>query len=283
MKEVTKMKEFRISLAGCGVFMLGMLSVYLFRPGGEKAVVVAANIAATAAGLIAFLALGWLLLSIRGLEVARLANKWLFFCLGMFLYFLGEAAWMIYEVVLGLDPYPSIADVFWLMGYIPLFIGLIYTIRETKVSFWSSKTPLACVAAGSLAAVSYIYLLQPILADTGTSLVERCTNLAYPLLDLVLIVLTATVLIFYQRGMLGKPWLFVLLGFVMFSIGDGLFTYFSWIGVYHNVPYYDAIDLLWLGGYWSIALGAMYEKSFQDRYFSAERRAGVAGGMVANH
>jgi hypothetical protein len=280
---VVRMKQFRIALAGCGFFMLSAFIVYVFRPGGDPVNVIFGNIVSVAAALIAVLALIWLLLNMRDLELSDAHNKWLFFALGMLLYFLGETTWMIYEAILGLDPYPSIADVFWLMGYLPLFVGLIYTIRETRVSFWSSKTPLLCVITGGLAAVFYIYLLRPILADTGTLLIERLVSCAYPVLDLFLIVLTVTILVFYHKGMLGKPWLFVLSGFVLFGIADGLFSYFSWTGAYYELPYYDLIDLLWLGGYWLIALGAIYERSFQDHYIRAERRTKVTGRMVANH
>ncbi len=269
------MKRFRIALFACIVFMLAALFVYVFRPGGESGVLLLGNIVTVLAGLVAFLALSWFLISSRGLESTKRPKKWLYLTIGIFFWFLGESTWMIYEVVLGLDPYPSIADAFWLIGYIPLIIGLILAIRETKVSLWSSKTPLLAAVAAAITGIFVVYLLRPILVEPEMVLAEKAIGFAYPLLDLVLIVLTATILVFYQKGLLGKPWMFVLSGFVLFAVGDALFTYFDWIEVYSELPYYDLIDLVFLAGYWAIALGAFYKKAIQDTYLEPEEEIQV--------
>ncbi|NWG10830.1 hypothetical protein HXY33_03640 [Candidatus Bathyarchaeota archaeon] len=55
---------------------------------------------------------------------------WLCFTVGLFLWFVGEAIWMGYAVILGVEiPYPSVADAFWLIGYIPLFVALYLYVR----------------------------------------------------------------------------------------------------------------------------------------------------------
>jgi len=273
------MKRFKIAVFAGIVFMLAALFMYVFRLGGEPSVNLFGNIVSVLAGLAAFLALSWLLLSLRHLESTQKPKKWFFLALGMLFFFLGELTWMIYDVVLGLDPYPSIADAFWLIGFVPLIIGLVVAIRETKVSLWSSKTPLLAVIAAAVAGIFVVYLLRPILAETEISLAEKVIDFAYPLLDLVLIVLTATILVFYQKGLLGKPWMFVLSGFVLMAVGDGLFSYFTWIKVY-NLPYYDLIDLFWLAGYEAIALSAFYKKAILDTYLEPEEEPQVAERRV---
>lgn len=46
--------------------------------------------------------------------------------LGILLWFLGDTAWAIYETVLQIEiPYPSFADVFYLVGYIPIAMGMV--------------------------------------------------------------------------------------------------------------------------------------------------------------
>jgi hypothetical protein len=51
---------------------------------------------------------------------------WGLLALGMFLWTLGETIWAYYELILEEEtPYPSAADVAWVIGYIPLTVGLL--------------------------------------------------------------------------------------------------------------------------------------------------------------
>ena len=44
----------------------------------------------------------------------------------VFLWFLGETGWGIYEIFLHVEvPYPSLADVFYLAGYLPAAVGMM--------------------------------------------------------------------------------------------------------------------------------------------------------------
>ena len=267
------MKKFKIVLFSALVFMLFEVSVYGFRLLKGHNHVVFADISAVIAATIAFGALSHLLIGYkRQGPIDKSVYKWFYLAIGVLLYSLGELTWMIYEAVLSKDPYPSVADGFWLLGYIPLFIGLLYAVRETRVSFFSARTPLLCLVAGTIIAVSFVFLMRPILASTEISLLEKSFDLAYPLLDLFLIIPTLTILIFYERGLLGKPWLFILSGFLCFTIGDSLFSYFSWIGLFEQYPY-RMIDLLWLAGYLAIALGAIYSEIIAEMRFQPPLRS----------
>jgi len=81
----------------------------------------------------------------------RFSLSWLCFAVGLGLWFLGEVSWSVYTLLLSVElPYPSIADVFWLSGYIPIFIALflyvktfcrcfqvgLYTLLRWLSSFW---------------------------------------------------------------------------------------------------------------------------------------------------
>jgi hypothetical protein len=56
---------------------------------------------------------------------------WLCFSIGLGLWFLGETTWAIFTLILGVEiPFPSIADIFWLIGYIPNFYIIIFICEE---------------------------------------------------------------------------------------------------------------------------------------------------------
>jgi hypothetical protein len=274
------MKKFRIALFGCIVSWLFAAFVYIFRLGGERVHIVFADVAFIIVALAAVSALCYLLGSLKLQDST--AKKWVFLTVGAFLFLLGEVSLMIYEVVLGVDAFPSVADVFWLAAYIPFFIGLVLAIRETGVSLLSSRTPFLFLVIGGIIAFFLVFLMQPILESTKISMFEKFLDLAYPLLDLVLIVSIFTILILYEKGLLGKPWLFILAGIVFFAIADLQFSYFTWIGVYELFPY-RLIDLLWLAGGLAIALGAMYKKAILEMA-TAEREIKIPrSGIQANY
>ncbi|MEM3140892.1 MAG: hypothetical protein QXH15_05485, partial [Nitrososphaerota archaeon] len=57
------------------------------------------------------------------------------FFTGLFLWFIGELAWTLYVLWFSIEiPFPSIADVFYLAGYIPLFMGLFIYLNIFKIA-----------------------------------------------------------------------------------------------------------------------------------------------------
>ena len=85
-------------------------------------------------------------------------------------------------------PYPSPADVFYL-GWYPLSYAAVLLLLRAKVRrFWPSMWLDGGVTALGAAAVLG-YLVQPVLAVTGASVPETVVNLAYPLADVMLLVI----------------------------------------------------------------------------------------------
>jgi len=68
------------------------------------------------AGLAVLLS-AFALLRYWGKPQDKFSRIWLCFTLGMGFWFLGELIWAVYALFLGVEiPYPSIADVLWLVG-----------------------------------------------------------------------------------------------------------------------------------------------------------------------
>ncbi|MGA9748497.1 MAG: EAL domain-containing protein [Nocardioides sp.] len=93
--------------------------------------------------------------------------------------------------------YPSIADAFWLLTPVLMMVGLV---RLTRSRFGRVSTSMALdgIAAGLIAAAATLATLGPTLLSrsSGTPAVVL-TNLAYPALDLVLLMVLAYVLSAY--------------------------------------------------------------------------------------
>ena len=71
------------------------------------------------------------MMSILGACLVRGPRRrvWVALAVGQMLYLAGDVLWVIYEQVLHIAPYPSLADAFYLARYVLLTIGLMWLIR----------------------------------------------------------------------------------------------------------------------------------------------------------
>src|SRR6202162_4221209 len=172
---------------------------------------------------------------------------------------LGQIVWTIDEVVLGVAPFPSIADVGFLAA-VPLAVfGLLafWTAPRGTAERWhlwldGVNIVLALTFTGWALGLQQVWL-------SGGSLAERVIGLAYPVGD----ILIATVLILgirratrYQHGRM----ILLLAGLAAISISDSAFAYMTTSGTYLNL-----FDTGWVAGYLMIGLAALWPSRPNDR------------------
>jgi diguanylate cyclase (GGDEF)-like protein/PAS domain S-box-containing protein len=113
---------------------------------------------------------------------ARERRVWLWTTAALALFLGGELLWWVYEI-LGRDPYPSVADASFLLGYVPLAIAaatLAFAAdREPDRSSWLDAG-IVSIAAGL---VIFNQLMEPYLHDPTSSTVSKLVTIAYPLMD----------------------------------------------------------------------------------------------------
>lgn len=155
-----------------------------------------------------------------------------FFAIGFLLWALGEVTWVVL-VKLGLEPYPSIADLFWFVGYVPLIFGLYLSIRAFDVKL-STQTILSISSIVLFFLLLVIFLiLVPVIQyyEPGT-FTANLFNILYPLTDIVLLS-QALILFFVSReSRFEKAWLIIVVGFSLTVIGDLGFSIADWNGFY---------------------------------------------------
>lgn len=186
---------------------------------------------------------------------SRLSRIWLCFTLGMLLWFLGETTWAIYALIFNVEiPYPSIADAFWLIGYIPLLIAVDSYIRLFRAAL-SKKLYFICAAVVSAVSIAFFAILTPPIIAAEENVLTLSISLAYPVLDLILLAEAILGLLIFTvtrlKGRIGGAWLFINAGIVMNVIGDILFGYATSQETYF--PGHPA-DLFFYWGYILFAL-----------------------------
>lgn len=178
---------------------------------------------------------------------------WALVAAGLFSTLAGQMCLAPYQLVSGQSPFPFVSDLFYVLSYpffISAFLVFLRAYREAGLPVGSVAERSAIVGGvGIVAALAALSILRPV-ATGGAELLDRILNVAYPALDLVLLLPLALLLRIALRlrgSHVGAIWTELLAGFVFLCFGDIFFAYFSALGEQHLDPYVHATFLLSYG------------------------------------
>ena len=114
-------------------------------------------------------------------------RPWLIFAAGLALTTAGDWTWVILARVYGLEPFPSLADGFYLSGMALIVIGIAWMVHGRIPDGDRAGILDALIVTVGVGLVSWTFLMGPIVADMSASLEEIVFALAYPLLDILLL------------------------------------------------------------------------------------------------
>src|SRR2546423_3343905 len=152
----------------------------------------------------------------------------------------------------GNPPFPSAADIGYLVFYPLLFVGIALLLRR-RVSTFSARLWLDGLVAGAAAgALGSSLLVEVVVNSTHGSRLVVLTNMAYPIGDVLLLALIVFV---FQvtRWRPGGAWALIAAGLLLNGIGVGVFLYGTAVGTYVEGTY---IDLAWPVSLVVVALAA---------------------------
>jgi len=118
---------------------------------------------------------------------------WLFVVAGVTTFALGD---ITYDVLTDLlhesNPFPSLADVFYLATYLLLSPGLFMMVRARRRRDGETGALLdALIITSGLGVLSWIYLIQPYVHAAHMTFLTKFTSIAYPLGDILLLCVLA--------------------------------------------------------------------------------------------
>jgi hypothetical protein len=161
----------------------------------------------------------------------------------------------------GAAPFPSPADVFFLLSY-PLFTAaLVSFLRGYAATGYPLGSLRQRLVLGGLVGVIglalAIVVLHPVVFKPGVAPLARFLNTAYPILDVVLLVPVALLLratLPLRGGEVWKVWVALLAGFFFMWAGDVLFACFDALKMQGVDPLTHAMYVL---SYGFLALGVV--------------------------
>jgi diguanylate cyclase (GGDEF)-like protein len=177
----------------------------------------------------------------------RRATAWGFLALALLAVATGNILWAIFETGLGIEPFPSPADGFYLVYYPLVLIGvLLLPTRELHPSDrWRMGLDVSIVLVAATLVI-WTYWLGPLAAIVHEDrLIVWLLSLAYPVGSLIL--LGALLMLLYRqpKGEQPGPLVLVALSLGMGILGDMVYGYQAMAGVYESATW---LDLTWLVG-----------------------------------
>lgn len=186
--------------------------------------------------------------------------------LGMLCWFLGEITYDFYQYILVEVPYPSFADVFFLLSYPLLLIGLLNELQIAHLS-WSkitSANKFLFLVLTFLLSILVIYFGIYKAFNPDETLVSNIVAMAYGVGDFILLMAVMLLLVYvleFREGLLFRTWFSLFLSFSCIIVGDILFALYNDAYQANNTFYKTVIDSFYMFGYIFFAHG-MIEFTF---------------------
>lgn len=254
-----------IAPAAVVAVLLLFIAAYLWQPGGTRMLEILSDGLYCAAALLAA-ALSFAASSRfdRGLPQRR---AWFLLGTGMALWAAAEFVWTYLQLGAGLElPYPSFADVIWAVGYAALILGLYVGYRSLGVRLPIRKRLTAAIIYLALLVALAVWLLPPLRAELPPdSWAEAFLGAYYPIGNLTLAFMATLSLVVVWDGLIGRPWWYITFGLLLFAVSDTAFSYAARADSYIVGGNWlsGGIDVIYLGAYLSIALGAYQQATLR--------------------
>ena len=187
----------------------------------------------------------------------RVRRAWLFVSLAELSYLTGETMWLYFENILGVQPFPSLADVAYLAFYPLMMAGLLCLVerlrnKEERLGFILD----ACIILIGGGFATWFLLLIPITAAFDGDYLKTGLSIAYPIGDLVLLFGISS-LILRRRGLLNNgPTNLILFAVILQFGADFIFGYQNIAGAYETG---NLVDAMFTIASFPIMLGAHYQ------------------------
>ena len=150
-------------------------------------------------------------------------KAWFFFACLAASQFIADQTWFVYDKIFGIDPFPSMADVFYL-SFFPIFIIFsIYYIAPVK-DVISKKLALGAISLSLVTLLTTFYLTYSFELDYfAEKPLESAIALSYTIGDSLVLIPTVLAIALFLRGKVNLSWILIFLGILTMIATDSLF------------------------------------------------------------
>jgi len=238
-----------ILLAALGGVVLVHVTWMTFHFGGPRATSVVDDLPQVGAAALAAVLAGT---RVRARPDRSTRLGWIFMSASCAVWAFGMAVYSYFEVVLGTQaPFPSLADVGFLGGTALVLPAVILLGGWALSSSRLRRLLDGGIVASTVLLVSWLTVMRTVHDAGGSDPFSFALSLAYPVGDVVTIVILLSTL--SQSRRLDLPLLLVAVGILAFALSDGAYAYLLVVNSYHSA---SVIDAGWVAGYLLIGVAS---------------------------
>jgi class 3 adenylate cyclase len=191
-----------------------------------------------------------------------LRRAWFILGLAVAAQTLGDTAWFYLEVILNQQPFPSVADIFFLAFY-PLALWGLLSLPSAPLKPAERLRVLLDLGIIMITAwmAIWFFIISPTAAHYENGRIDQILAAAYPVGDLVLLGGIFALLIRGAEGAVRSMLMLYLTGLLLNVAGDLSYAYASLNGTYVSGGW---MDISWIIAYWFFALAALQQQYVKE-------------------
>lgn len=176
-------------------------------------------------------------------------KSWIFFLIFIVVWFVAEQIFMINELYYHIKPFPSSADIFYILGYPFYFLFLIYYLKPFK-NLISKKLIISTVLIAIAILIPNLYMTFQNNSNEIQSAI--IIGAIYPFADAIVLIPSMLGVVLFFRGKVNFLWSFLLIGLIIEVVADTAFQYFS---LNNDMYTGNPVDILFFWSYIFFSFG----------------------------
>ncbi len=176
-------------------------------------------------------------------------KAWILFTIFAISWFTAEQIWLVYELIYEIDPWPSVADFFYLSGYPFLFAFSILYLLPVRKAISKKLVISSLLITVALLIPSFTLVYQ---INSSENAFEVALAASYPVLDAIVLCPALIGVALFFKGEVNFLWSLVCMAVVLNVIADVGFLMLSMDNSYYTG---HPIDWLYLWAYLLFAFG----------------------------
>jgi hypothetical protein len=169
----------------------------------------------------AFLIMSMLIMSRFGTS-GNIGLAWVSFGGYAISWFIAEMLWIVQELYLKIDPFPSAADIFYLVGYPFLLMFFIAYLQPVRSAVTKKMLIVASAFAIGILIPSLYFALEP---SKSTDLLQSILSVIYPIFDAVIIIPALLGVALFFKGQVNLTWTLICMGTISLFVADTAFLF----------------------------------------------------------
>jgi signal transduction histidine kinase len=193
---------------------------------------------------------------VAGVRLHRPGTKaaWYLIALGQALFVTGDVLAYNYERLFGgPNPFPGIADVFYLGVFPSIVAGLLLLIKGRRPGGDRASLIDSLIIATGLGLLSWVFLIAPYAHAAGLSTPARLTSIAYPLMDLI--ALSVAVRLAVSRGSRSRSYYLTVVSICVLFATDAVY---GWLQLHQGYQPGGLLDGGWMAFYLLLGAAALH-------------------------